>query len=413
MFLHDIKDIKNGRIITKDTADDSSSEKAYDEGYKAARKGEPISSNPYQDVSKSGYGDLKESWNDGWKNGKSSVDSKSKDDGGGALPPSGGLPKISGNSPIRLDGAPDDDSKQTKDTYFSKGDSFTASADAQGLKKGESYTIVDVEVDTAHSGPWGNIVNYKVQPVAGGAAVWVGNLQLLASKVSKDSKTKDQIAELESQKEEAKKKGYGTDAYDAAIEELKKQEDSSDVLTQDPLTEKGEKIMESMKEQYGEKEGEKVFYASKNKGTISGVDSKTKDSYNVTFTYGNKTENIEVAGNNEAEATANAKSKIENGIGLSDYKITKVERSGKYFDSDEEFPNFLSEDAEPNYYNAIVAVAQKFNNPAAGRSFLQNVIEPYMASKNVSFNQEAFNNAYEEFKNATSSRAAFYKGPQH
>lgn len=53
--------------------------------------------------------------------------------------------------------------------------------------------------------------------------------------------------------------------------------DSSDVLTQDPLTEKGEKIMSNMKEQYGEKKGEQVFYASKNKGTIEGVDSKTKD----------------------------------------------------------------------------------------------------------------------------------------
>lgn len=35
--------------------------------------------------------------------------------------------------------------------------------------------------------------------------------------------------------------------------------------------------MGAMKEQYGEKEGESVFYASKNKGTITGVDRKTKD----------------------------------------------------------------------------------------------------------------------------------------
>ena len=38
-----------------------------------------------------------------------------------------------------------------------------------------------------------------------------------------DSKSvKDQIAELECQKEQAKKQGYGTDAYDAAIAELQK-----------------------------------------------------------------------------------------------------------------------------------------------------------------------------------------------
>lgn len=39
-----------------------------------------------------------------------------------------------------------------------------------------------------------------------------------------------------------------------------------------PLTKKGKKIMASMKSEYGEKEGERVFYASKNKGKIKGVE---------------------------------------------------------------------------------------------------------------------------------------------
>jgi hypothetical protein len=39
-----------------------------------------------------------------------------------------------------------------------------------------------------------------------------------------------------------------------------------------PLTSKGEKIMRSMKAELGSKEGESRFYASKNAGTISGVD---------------------------------------------------------------------------------------------------------------------------------------------
>ena len=43
-----------------------------------------------------------------------------------------------------------------------------------------------------------------------------------------------------------------------------------------PLTNKGKKIMKSMKEQYGKKEGEKVFYASRNKGTIKGVERANK-----------------------------------------------------------------------------------------------------------------------------------------
>ncbi len=44
-----------------------------------------------------------------------------------------------------------------------------------------------------------------------------------------------------------------------------------------PLTAKGEKIMKNMEEEYGEKKGESVFYASKNKGTITGVDAARLD----------------------------------------------------------------------------------------------------------------------------------------
>jgi hypothetical protein len=42
-----------------------------------------------------------------------------------------------------------------------------------------------------------------------------------------------------------------------------------------PLTSKGEKIKGAMEEKYGAEKGEEVFYASKNKGTISGVDSRS------------------------------------------------------------------------------------------------------------------------------------------
>lgn len=40
-----------------------------------------------------------------------------------------------------------------------------------------------------------------------------------------------------------------------------------------PLTEKGTEIMNAMQKQYGTAKGKSVFYASKNKGTITGVDS--------------------------------------------------------------------------------------------------------------------------------------------
>lgn len=41
-----------------------------------------------------------------------------------------------------------------------------------------------------------------------------------------------------------------------------------------PKTKKGRKIMSAMKKEYGAKKGERVFYASRNKGTIKGVDRK-------------------------------------------------------------------------------------------------------------------------------------------
>jgi hypothetical protein len=40
-----------------------------------------------------------------------------------------------------------------------------------------------------------------------------------------------------------------------------------------PLTEKGKEIKAAMTEEYGEKKSEQVLYASKNAGTIKGIDS--------------------------------------------------------------------------------------------------------------------------------------------
>jgi hypothetical protein len=42
-----------------------------------------------------------------------------------------------------------------------------------------------------------------------------------------------------------------------------------------PLTPKGEKIEGAMEREYGAKKGESIFYASKNAGTIAGVDGPT------------------------------------------------------------------------------------------------------------------------------------------
>ncbi len=43
-----------------------------------------------------------------------------------------------------------------------------------------------------------------------------------------------------------------------------------------PLTSKGNKILSSMKKEYGGKKGESVFYASINKGKIKGAEGKKK-----------------------------------------------------------------------------------------------------------------------------------------
>lgn len=48
-----------------------------------------------------------------------------------------------------------------------------------------------------------------------------------------------------------------------------------------PLTGKGKKIMSSMQSQYGDKKGEQVFYASRNKGRIEGVDKARGKSHRV------------------------------------------------------------------------------------------------------------------------------------
>jgi hypothetical protein len=43
-----------------------------------------------------------------------------------------------------------------------------------------------------------------------------------------------------------------------------------------PMTKKGRKIKRAMTASYGKKRGERVFYASRNAGTIKGVDRKRK-----------------------------------------------------------------------------------------------------------------------------------------
>ena len=92
-----------------------------------------------------------------------------------------------------------------------------------------------------------------------------------------------------------------------------------------PLTAKGEKIMSSMKSEYGDKKGEKVFYATKNKGEIAGVDSdnsfkkgdRVKDQHGETF------EVISSNGNMVKVWSKNAS-------GGKDYHYTKLSRNDAF-----------------------------------------------------------------------------------
>jgi len=64
-----------------------------------------------------------------------------------------------------------------------------------------------------------------------------------------------------------------------------------------PLTKKGKKILKNMKKTYGAEKGEKVFYASKNKGVIKNVDESEqrlslKEQYLREEQYGNVGEDI-------------------------------------------------------------------------------------------------------------------------
>ena len=43
-----------------------------------------------------------------------------------------------------------------------------------------------------------------------------------------------------------------------------------------PLTKKGTKIKKAMQKEYGTEKGERVFYASQNKGTITGTHKGSK-----------------------------------------------------------------------------------------------------------------------------------------
>jgi hypothetical protein len=141
-----------------------------------------------------------------------------------------------------------------------------------------NFTIVSKQ-------PWG----YEVKVKSGN--IYGVEVKDSYTKGSADKKTKDQINPeyirkrkiLVDQLERAKKNRAPIETVENITDMIKKLDEdydrgsAKDKYTGDPLTKKGQKIMAAMREKYGKKKGESVFYASKNKGTISGVDGKTRD----------------------------------------------------------------------------------------------------------------------------------------
>ncbi len=323
------------------TKDNYRSEQAYDEGYKAGREGKGINANPYSDVSKSGYADLHDSWQDGWKSGK--LDSKATDSDSEE---NESLKVKIGDIKKNMDAArkmgydtepyqKEIDKLETKDDEELSGMLVNDAPDYYGAivataRRGNNPRMGGAELRkniepfmTAHGVQFNEEEfnkAYKEFNHAGisKAAFMKGTdaktkdalmecmecghkfkknlspntFEVKCPKcggydvdvISGDSKTKDDIVwekpkdQLKKELEEAKKnKDYvKADEIEHRLNSFvsdPKYKDSSDFYTKDPLTKKGEKILAAMKKAYGEEKGEQIFYASKNKGTISGVDS--------------------------------------------------------------------------------------------------------------------------------------------
>ena len=277
------------------TKDNYRSEQAYDEGYKAGREGKGINANPYSDVSKSGYADLHDSWQDGWKSGK--LNSKATD----SDPEENESLKVKiGDIKKNMDAArkmgydtepyqKEIDKLETKDDKELKEMLVNDAPDYYGAivataRRGNNPRMGGAELRkniepfmTAHGVQFNEEEFNKAYKEFSHAGV-----SKAAFMKGTDAKTKDALIEcMECGKKFKKNLSPNTfevkcpkcGGYDVEVISG----DSSDFYTKDPLTKKGQKILAAMQKVYGEEKGKQVFYASKSKGTISGVDGKTKD----------------------------------------------------------------------------------------------------------------------------------------
>lgn len=264
---------------------------AYLDGYAAARGAYGKHTNPVKDDPAKAA-----EWDKGWEDGKADKDELSAKGSGQEFVKHGShfkdaRPKhprwrIKDDKLFRLRSAIK--KAKTKDVELSNR-AVWRKEDFDKMVAAGNFTIVSKQ-------PWG----YEVKVKSGN--IYGVEIKDTYSKGSADKKTKDVrypnaeesqkyqqligVKQGDPKEREALEKYYGkkipiTQVYNYRMflfeNNIFKDGKSKDKYTGDPLTKKGNKILAKMRERYGKKKGESVFYASKNKGTISGVDGKTKD----------------------------------------------------------------------------------------------------------------------------------------
>ena len=127
-----------------------------------------------------------------------------------------------------------------------------------------------------------------------------------------------------------------------------------------PLTNKGKKIMRAMKSQYGSEEGKKVFYASKNKGTIKGVEDETQMNWQDRI-YESLVESKSLTSLERAERRIKGASKTHRGLAKAAIKGSPVvaKTKAEKFAKKVRIPKRLQPEAGTHRLAAVIAKTSK------------------------------------------------------
>jgi len=300
------------------------------------------------------------------------------------------------------------------DSLF-KGQKVTAIKSEQGLREGETYTVLGEEAIIKQVVGEGNTIVYKLQDSSGNVIV-IENPEGLFYEV-KDVKAKDSDTQRELLAKLAEKAGdkeYADDIRSGKVPSSMIAERINYYQTKVGDSEENE----SLKVKIGEIK--KNMDAARKMGYDTEPYQKEIDKLETKDVY--EGANIK----NGYYAAMTGKARTENPftkstpeytewdrkwkIGNEDFKYESNKELFKPKDSDDkELKEMLVNDA-PDYYGAIVATARRGNNPRMGVAELRKNIEPFMTAHGVQFNEEEFNKAYKEFSHAGVSKAAFMKG---